>query len=116
MPTTNSTAGGAADSRGGRCCSVATAEEVRDARGTVTGDVSDMVKRVEQLQEMVRQRKTNDSEVQCTLKTMNEQQRSMMGKIGKQLFMDETDQLTPNEAGHTDLAGIGNVGRAPVHM
>ena len=48
---------------------------------------------------------TSDSEVQCTLKTMNEQQRAMLRKSGTQLFMDEIDQLT-SEAGHIDLAEI----------
>ena len=41
----------------------------------------------------------------------------MLRKSGKQLFMDEFDQLTTSEAGHTDLAEIVNVGtkRAFVH-
>ena len=50
----------------------------------------------------------DDSEVQCNLKTLNEQQRAMLRKSEHQLFM-EIDQLTTNEAGHTDLAEIGNV-------
>ena len=37
---------------------------------------------------------------------MNEQQRAMLLKSGKQLFMDEYDQLTTGEAGRTDLAEI----------
>ena len=53
----------------------------------------------------------DDSEVQCNLKTMNERQRAMLRKSGKQLFMDEID-LTTNEAGHTDLAEIGKVGQS----
>ena len=44
-------------------------------------ELADLVKRVEYLQAMVRQRK--DKEVQCNLKTMNEQQRAMLRKSGK---------------------------------
>ena len=54
----------------------------------------------------------DDREVQCNLKARNEQQRTMLRKSGKQLFMDETDQLTTNESGHTDLVEIGNVGQS----
>ena len=43
---------------------------------------------------------------------MNEQQRTMLRKSGKQLFMDEIDQLTTNEAGHTDVAEIGILGQS----
>ena len=39
----------------------------------------------------------DDSEVQCNLKTMDDQQRAMLRKSGKQLFMDEIDQVTTNE-------------------
>ena len=35
-----------------------------------------------------------------------------MRKSGKQLFMDEINQLTTSEAGHIDLAEIGNVGQS----
>ena len=35
----------------------------------------------------------------------------MLRKSGKQLFMDEIDQLTTNEARHTDLAEIANEGQ-----
>ena len=69
------------------------------------------MKRVDHLQAMVRQRKTT-GEVQCNLKMVNEQQRAMLRKSGKQLFVDETDQLTTNEARHTDLAETGNVGQS----
>ena len=131
---------GGADSRGGRCYSVATAKEVRVARGTVTENVSEGDKltttEVAQSNNEAGARggtgrfdetsgtpasdgstTEDDSEVQCNLKTMNEQQRMMLRKSGKQLFMDEIDQLTTSEAGHTDLAEIGNVGtkRAFVH-
>ena len=100
---------GGADSRGGRCYSVAAAEEVRLARGTVTESVSEsdeltateiaqsnneagprkknwqtFMERVEHLHAMVRQRK-NDSDVWCNLKTMNEQQHAMLRNSGKQL-------------------------------
>ena len=46
----------------------------------------------------------DDSEVQYNLKTMNEEQRTMLRKSGKQLFMDEVDQLRTSEAEHADLA------------
>ena len=36
----------------------------------------------------------------------------MLRKSGKQLFMDEFDQLTTSEAGHTDLAEIRNFGQS----
>ena len=54
----------------------------------------------------------DDSEVQCNVKMMNEQQRSVLRKSGKQLFLDEIDQLTTGAAGHVDLAEIGNVGQS----
>ena len=38
----------------------------------------------------------------------------MLRKSGEQLFMDEIDRLTTNEARHTDLAEIGNVGQSEV--
>ena len=124
---------GGLDSRGGRCYSVATAKEVRVARGTVTGNVSegDELTKTEVAQAnneagprggIRRPDETSgisasdgsttedDSEVQCNLKAMNEQQRTTLRKSGKQLFVDESDQLTTSEAGHTDLAEIGNVG------
>ena len=41
VPKTTVLRVGGADSRGGRCYSVATAEEVRDARGTSTGNFSE---------------------------------------------------------------------------
>ena len=123
---------GGADSRGGRCYSVATAKEVRVARGTVTGSApeSDELTATEVAQSNNEAEPrggtgrldetsgtsasdgstTEDvSEVRCNMKTMNEQQRTMLRKSGKQFFMDETDQLTTSEAGHTDLAEIGNV-------
>ena len=40
------------------------------------------------------------------------EQRTMLRKSGKQLFMDEIDQLTTSGPGHTDLAEIGNVGQS----
>ena len=40
---------------------------------------------------------------------MNAQHRTMLRKSGKQLFMNEVDQLRTHEAGHIDLAEIGNV-------
>ena len=40
------------------------------------------------------------------------EQRTMLRKSGKQLFMDEIDQLTTSGPGHTDLAEIGNVGHS----
>ena len=43
---------------------------------------------------------------------MNEQQRTMLRRSGKQLFMDEMDQLTTREAGHAGLAESGNVGHS----
>ena len=126
---------GGLDTRGGRCYSVATAEEVRVARGAVTGNVYEG----DEFTTTVVAQSTNevgprgrtgrpdetsgtsasdgsttedDSEVQCNLKTMNEQQRTMLRKGGKQLCMGEIDQLTTNEDGHTDLAEIGNVGQS----
>ena len=36
----------------------------------------------------------------------------MRRKSGRQLSMDEVDQLTTSEAGHTDLAEIGNMGQS----
>ena len=42
---------------------------------------------------------------------MSVQQRATLLKSGKQLSIDEIDQLTTGEAGHTDLAEIGNVGQ-----
>ena len=54
----------------------------------------------------------DDSEVQCSLKKIDDQQRAMLRKSAKQLFMDEIDQLTTNEAGHTDLAEIGSMGQS----
>ena len=88
---------GGADSRGRRCYSVATAKEVRVARGTVTENVSegDELTTTEVAQShneagarggIGRLDETSgtpasdgsttedDSEVQCNLKTMNEQQ------------------------------------------
>ena len=117
---------------GGRCYSVATAKEVRVARGTVTGSApeSDELTATEVAQSNNEAEPrggtgrldetsgtsasdgstTEDvSEVRCNMKTMNEQQRTMLRKSGKQFFIDETDQLTTSEAGHTDLAEIGNV-------
>ena len=90
---------GGADSHGGRCHSVATAEEVRVARGTVTVNVpqSDELTTTEVTQSNKeagprggtgRPDETSgtsasdgsatedDSEVQCSLKTKNEQQRN----------------------------------------
>ena len=113
---------GGADSRGGRCCSVATAEEVRVARGTVTGNASETdeltATEVAQSNNEAGQRggtgrrdetsgksasdvstTEDDSEVQCRLETMNEQQRTMLRKSGKEHCMDEIDQLTTSEAG-----------------
>ena len=60
-------------------------------------------------QAMVRPRKTT-AKVQCNVKMMNEQQRSVLRKSGKQLFMGEIDQLTTGVARHADLAETGNVG------
>ena len=125
---------GGADSRGGRCHSVATARGVR-TRGTVTGSVSesDELTATEVAQSnneagprggtrrpdetsgtSARDGSTteDDSEVQCNLKTMNEQQRTILRKSGKQLVMDEIDWLTTSEAGHTELTEIGNVGQS----
>ena len=51
------------------------------------------MKRVKHLHAMVRQRK-DDCEIRWNLKTMNEQQRTMLRKSGKQLFVEEVDQLT----------------------
>ena len=65
--------------------------------GKASDTSADLVKRVDQLQALVRQRKT-------TAKSS--------AKTGKQLFMDEYDQLTTGAAGHTDLAEIGNVGQS----
>ena len=102
---------GGADSRDGRCRSVATAEEVRVARGSLTGNVSEgdelTTTNAAQSNHEVGPRGRNgrlgetsgtsasggwtaedDSEVQCNLKTMNEQQRAMLQKSGKQLLMD----------------------------
>ena len=118
---------GGGDSRGGQCHSVATAQEVRGARGNV---LEGTTKAVQSNNEVGPRGRTgrpdetsgtsacdgctaeDDSEVQCNLKTMNEQQRAMLRKSGQQLFMNEVDQLTTNEAGHTDLAKIGNVGHS----
>ena len=36
----------------------------------------------------------------------------MLRKSGQLLFNDEVDQLTTSEAGHADLAEIGNVGQS----
>ena len=129
---------GGADSRGGRCHSVSTAEEVRVARGTVTGNVAEAdeltTTKAAQSHSEVGPRgrpgetsgtsasdgstTEDDSEVQCNLKTMTEQQRAMLWKSGQPLFMDEVDQLTTREAGYTDLAEVGNVGhkRGFVHV
>ena len=119
-----------ADSRGGRCYSVATALEVRVPHGTVTESVSESdeltaTKVAKSNNEAGTRGGTDrldetsgtsasgvsttedDSEVQCNLKTMNEQQRTMLRKSGKQLFMDKIDQLTTSEARQTDLAKIG---------
>ena len=130
---------GGADSPGRRCCSVSAAEKVCGTRGTVTGNVSEADelttptaarpgnepnsdvgarRRTGRLGEMSGAAASDgptvedDSEVQCNLKTLNEQQRATLWKNGKQLFVDEVDQLTTNEAGHTDLAGICNVGQS----
>ena len=123
---------GGADSRRGRCYSVATAEEVRDACGTVTGNVPEgyefsSTKDAQPNNEAGARGRTDrpgetsgtaasdgstaedDSEVQCNLKMMNEQQRAILRKSGKQLFMDKYGQLTTGEAGRTDLAEIGKV-------
>ena len=130
MPTTNRA--GCVDSRGGRCYSVATAKEVRVARGTDTENVSqgDELTTTEVAQsnnEAGPRGRTgrpdetsgtsasdgstteDDTKVPCNLKLMNEQQRAMLRKSGKQLFMDEIDQLTTSDDGHTDLAEVGNV-------
>ena len=48
-------------------------------------EMADLVKRVGHLQAVVAE---DDSDVQCNLKTMNEQQRAMLQKSGKQLLMD----------------------------
>ena len=111
-----------------------TAEEVRVARGTVTGSVSESdeltATEVAQLNNEAGPRggtgrldetsgtsasdgstTENDREVQRNLKTMNEQERSMLRKSEKQLFIDEIDQLTTSEDGRVDLAEIGHWGR-----
>ena len=126
---------GGADSRGARCNNVATAKEVRVARGTVTKTVSEGDEltatevavsnndagprgRTSRLDETSETHASDGStmedhsEVQCNLKTMNEQQRAMLRKSGKQLFMDDIDHLTKSEARHIDLAEIGIVGQS----
>ena len=134
---------GGVDSRGGRFYSVSTAEEVRVARGTVTGNVSEgdelTTTNAAHSNNEAGPRGRNgrpgetsgtsashswtaedDAEVQRNLKTMSEQQRAMLRKSGKQLSVDEIDQLTTCQArhAHTDLPEIGNVGqsKALVHV
>ena len=116
------------DSRSGRCYSVDTAREVRVARGTVMENVSEgdelTEAEVAHLNNEAGPREgtgrpdgtspsddsttKDDGEVQWNLKTMNEQQRTMLRKTGGQYLMDEIDQLTTSEARHTDLAEIGH--------
>ena len=43
---------------------------------------------------------------------MDERQRAVLRKSGKQLFIDEIDELTTGAVGHRHLAEIGNVGRS----
>ena len=105
---------GGVDIRGGKCYSVATAKEVRVARGTVTGVVSEGDElttteaaqsnneaggRTDRPDETSGQSASDDdSEVQCNFKTINEQQRAMLRRSGKQLFMDEIYPLTGSES------------------
>ena len=121
---------GGADTRRGRCYSVATAKEVSVACGTVTENVAPTTKAAQSNTEAGAKGRTgrlgetsgtlasdgstteDDSDVQYNLKTMNEQQRAMLRKNGKQLF--KIDQLTTSEAGHADLAEIGNVGQSEI--
>ena len=110
------------DCRGGPCYSIATAKEVRVARGTVTVNVSEddefITTDVAQSNNEAGPRgrtgrpdetsgtfasdgstTEDDREVRGNLKTMSEQQRAMLRQSGKQLFMDEIDQLTTRKAG-----------------
>ena len=92
---------GKADGRRGRCCSVATAEEVRDARGTVTANFAEGDE-------------FTSAKVACNVRMMNEQQRSVLRRSHRELFMDEICQLTTGAAGHVDLAEIGNMGLSEI--
>ena len=111
-----------------------TAEEVRDTCGTVSWNVSEgfelSSKKAAQSNSKAGARRRNDrlretsgtsasdgsttkdcSEVQCNLKTMSVLQRAVLRKSGKQLSMDEYEQLTTSEVERTDLAEIGNTGQ-----
>ena len=74
-------------------------------------ELAELMKRVEQSQAMVRQRKTTAKSVR-NLNTLNERQRALLQKSAKQLFMDGIDRLTTKQAGHVNLADIGCVGQS----
>ena len=65
------------------------------------------MKRTEQVQAMVRQRKDN-SEIERNPNTLNDGQTALLRKSAKQLFTDGVDQLTTNQAGHVDVAELYN--------